>query len=443
MDKRIMRIIGLYLQPVICFTIAALCTPVVFPLLLPTSLTFRENAFLLLVSAAMFILGLLFLLNVKNKKKTALIWFYILALGLIPAVILEVGLRFVLKPAPSLLLYRTAPENTQAFRLKPNLDITTQIANTPVSILTSSRGLRISAAGKNEGPKTTRIAFVGDSFTFGLWADSAEKSFPSLVGEVLGADKYSTYNLGVPGYGIEDSLQQLKHHWTSINPDLVVLAIFNGNDFLDTFLGMERYSVRADGLLELNKPLVETKVPVEFRSPSFQLESWLYDNLYTARAAAQFLFTFRGSEQQSTSAVPTRLPELPLYSSSVIWSLKEYPDFAENARRITMEKIREFAEYCTETQAASLLIVTIPHFAQVLIPDHFPPRYIVSRPQSFVEEFARENEIPYLDLLPVFHGFHQLDETPLYYYFDGHFNSLGHRVTADAIAETIRTKMIK
>lgn len=439
---RTMRIIRPYLQPISCFTIAVLCTPIVFPLLLPTSLTFRENAFLLLISAAMFLLGLLFLLNVKNKKKITLIWFYILALG-IPVVILEIGLRFVLKPAPSLLLYRTAPESTHAFRLKPNLDINTRFANMPVSILTSSRGLRISAASNIEGPKTTRIAFVGDSFTFGLWADSAEKSFPSLVGEILGADKYSTYNLGVPGYGIEDSLAQLKHHWTSINPDLVVLAVFNGNDFLDTFLGMERYSVRADGLLELNKSLVETKIPVEFRSPAFQLESWLYDNLYTARAGALFLSAFRKTEQQSTSSVPTRLPELPRYSSNEIWSLTEYPDFAENARRITMEKIKEFAEYCTETQAASLLIVTIPHFVQVLIPDRFPPRYIVSRPQSFVEEIAREREIPYLDLLPIFHSFHQLDDAPLYYYFDGHFNSLGHRVTADAIAETIKAKMIK
>ncbi|NNM20045.1 MAG: hypothetical protein HKO55_02060 [Gammaproteobacteria bacterium] len=429
-----------YLPGITFIGLAIICSPVVFSIMLDTSPTVRETALLWFFAASLLALGILFLTYATNKSVVITIWLTLASIA-VSAAILEIGLRLILQPDENLLIYRAAPEMPNAFRLKSNLDFTTYIAKTPVTIRTSPGGLRIASESPAVDEEKVRIAFIGDSFTFGLWAQSAEKSFAHRVGDLLGRDEHATFNLGVPGYGIEDSLYHLKHHWDAIDPDIVVLSVYNGNDILDTYLGMGRYSVSPDGLLEFNREIAREKLPAAFRSDGFQLEQWLSEHLYTARAAARVVAAIARSQSAATDPPPASLPDHAMVTSDRFWSLQEYPGFAQEARRHTLARLLELVSYCVADKQRQLLIVAIPYQEQVVIPELFDSPYALGRPQSDFAAFSHANGVPYLDLQPHLSKLYAENKEPLYYHFDGHFNDAGHQATAVSIAQAIRLMM--
>ena len=71
------------------------------------------------------------------------------------------------------------------------------------------------------------IVFVGDSTTFG-WGVEAAAAFPEIVGAAL---RHRVVNLGVPGYGVDQSVTLLERQGLAENPSWVVLMLA-GNDLI-------------------------------------------------------------------------------------------------------------------------------------------------------------------------------------------------------------------
>lgn len=67
-----------------------------------------------------------------------------------------------------------------------------------------------------------RVAFLGDSFTFGVWVKESE-TFPALIGEALGAP---VLNLGQQSFYVEQYAMVLDWLLVRHAPDVVVVAIF-------------------------------------------------------------------------------------------------------------------------------------------------------------------------------------------------------------------------
>jgi hypothetical protein len=110
-----------------------------------------------------------------------------------------------------------------------------------------------------DGPK--RILFLGDSFVMGLNV-SPEQTWPKALEQVLGSD-FEVMNLGVAGYGPDQSLTQLEDEALEFDPDVVVLGIFAANDFAD--IKKNRiYSIDADGKLVRNPSNPVTEVVSSF-----------------------------------------------------------------------------------------------------------------------------------------------------------------------------------
>lgn len=94
-----------------------------------------------------------------------------------------------------------------------------------------------------------RILFLGDSFVMGLNV-SPEQTWPKALEQILGSG-YEVMNLGVVGYGPDQSLTQLEDQALAFDPDVVVLGIFAANDFNDIKKN-GIYSVDTDGKLVRN-----------------------------------------------------------------------------------------------------------------------------------------------------------------------------------------------
>lgn len=98
-------------------------------------------------------------------------------------------------------------------------------------------GLRGPEIGRRR-PGVLRVLVLGDSFTFGTGVEDGE-TYPALLADALsraGAPAEGL-NAGIGGYGLPDEVAWYEHYGRALQPDLVVLGIFTGNDLQDAAPG--------------------------------------------------------------------------------------------------------------------------------------------------------------------------------------------------------------
>jgi len=97
---------------------------------------------------------------------------------------------------------------------------------------------------------TLRIAFLGDSMTYGQGVSFGD-TFASRTGEILRRDypskKFEILNFGIPAYNVIDSLENLKKNVLAYDPDVIVFG-FCVNDFNNPW-------AEADLIAKLNKEI--------------------------------------------------------------------------------------------------------------------------------------------------------------------------------------------
>ena len=154
------------------------------------------------------------------------------------------------------------PNGTGSYRLKPDIDLVTRIGRREVRIRTNRHGMHWSEVTirKNDGRR--RIAFLGDSFTFGAWADGYEESFVGTFDKNVSSERWEVLNFGVGGYGLADEELLLREQVLEFSPSYVIVVVFAGNDFRDTYLGIDKESI-IDGAAELQDAKVRAVVPAE------------------------------------------------------------------------------------------------------------------------------------------------------------------------------------
>lgn len=334
-----------------------------------------------------------------------------------------------------LALFEENPSGAGSFRLRPNLHVTTRVGGRPVTIVTNSQGMPQETEVTRENPQgRTRIAFLGDSFAFGLWASDAAHGFVGVVAERLGTEGYEVMNFGVTGYGLDDMALLLREEAAAFAPSYVVVASYNGNDFADTLLGTSKMKVLG-GALDFDEENVERKVPAEYRrhrgGTASSWRTFIRRHFATYQALGgvkrAIFFDVEDLFQDSLEVSPELL-------SYTFWSQVPYPPVAEEARDASLRCLDEI-RVLTEKLGARLLVVTVPYLEQVYVREPRGPGYDISYPQRFVEEWAAERGVGYLDLLPALrrHVAEKRDE--LFVRAEIHFNDAGHALVGQLVYE--------
>ena len=99
----------------------------------------------------------------------------------------------------------------------------------------NSQGLRDREHGLGRAPGTFRIAVLGDSFAEALQVDRANAFWSVIESELAGCKalagrRIEAINFGISGHGTAQQLLTLRHHAWKYDPDLVLLALYTGND---------------------------------------------------------------------------------------------------------------------------------------------------------------------------------------------------------------------
>ena len=340
-------------------------------------------------------------------------------------------------PLPQELdVLRPNPHGTGSYRLKPNVHLRTRVGNRVVLVRTNRHGMPWREVAIEKPAGRARIAFLGDSFTFGCWADTVEKSLVGVFESGLPGARWEVLNFGVGGYGLADEELLLREEVMRFSPDYVVVVMYNGNDFRDTYLGLDRERI-VGGTAVLDPDTVRRKVPGELLPEDTTISRARDDRSLLERrlrrlALHRLLAPLLRLEDLSLEFAVNR--NFTMYS---FWSQVPYPEAARHAKDESLATLARMDAFLAGHRAR-LAIVALPTAEQVYATRLSGPDFDLGFPQVYVQTFARERSIPYLDLLPAFRDHVRATNEPLYVRGDTHLDNEGHALAGRLINDWFR-----
>jgi hypothetical protein len=323
-------------------------------------------------------------------------------------VLAEVALRAWAVAAGTSLLIR---DNLDAYRLVPGRDYGSGLCGNRLGY----PGLELIA---EKMPGVLRIAAVGDSFSLGPPVAFADCYLTRLATEMPGAE---VGNFGVSGAGLPEYREILERDVWPVQPDVVLLAIFVGNDITESLPRPRSLDPRHHALYLICQRGWKLARARWQSSPEQNLEP---SNRLAAPALSPEIFC----------EVEARRLAVCLKATS--------PSMAKKWRN-ALDDLDGIVQACRRR--------TIP-LAVVLIPDEFQVNEAVLQdaikesgfgreeldlegPQRRLKAFLAERSVPCLDLLPAFRA---VPDT--YAPFDTHWNVAGNHLAAREIAAWLPTQ---
>jgi lysophospholipase L1-like esterase len=111
---------------------------------------------------------------------------------------------------------RASADPKLGFELRPNSFVASE-----VDYRVNGEGFR-GPALQPKRPGVKRVAVLGDSIVFGYWVAEGD-AFPAQLGAILGP-RVETLNLGVPGYNLDQEVENLRNRVDVLRPDVVVFG---------------------------------------------------------------------------------------------------------------------------------------------------------------------------------------------------------------------------
>ena len=297
----------------------------------------------------------------------------------------------------------------------------------------NAEGLR----GEEVGQKTerlTRLLAIGDSFVFGVGVEDTE-TFTAVMADQLTeiGVPAAGLNAGIPAFGVPDAVSWLARRGLALQPDVVILSIFQGNDLVDASPDREEILI-VDGLL----------VPGQSAGG---IKAWLHRHSH--------LYVLLKSLLEQPSLLPLRAKmglgepwkvrvlreEFGVYRQTAPADLGPAIEATDRA----LEELKTLGK----VQGFSVVAVLIPSEIQVdgerwaaglaslsLDAEEYDPEI----PTRIFVDLLDRHAISTLDLGPVFAEGLAAGED-LYYRLDRHWTKQGHELAADAIESFLAPKL--
>jgi lysophospholipase L1-like esterase len=295
------------------------------------------------------------------------------------------------------VIYKIVPHSKVEYKLHPNIHRESKIApdrDIKWTYTTNSAGYRGKDIPKKKGKDEIRIAFLGDSYTFG-WAINDHETYPEQLNALL-KKKYpnipfETVNLAVPGY---NTIQQsaLLDEVHAYEPDILFLGyVMNDAEPFQGYVTNPNHAYR-------------------------HAFSWLLE--YVKLQINHYLF-----------------PDNPLLEVDILKSETSYLDgFQADSPKWKDSKkaLGEIASFCT-SRNIPLIVLIFPDFTE-----NFDDSYSLRKIHDAVTSWCNEFNIDVIDLLPSFLGLYHREYSLR---LDGHPNAKAFRKVAEILAGPVESKV--
>jgi hypothetical protein len=308
-------------------------------------------------------------------------------------------------------------------------------------------GFRGPDYSKAKPPGVVRIAVLGDSYVEAMQV-SEDKTFTAMAGRELAdcprlkGKRVEALNFGVDGYGTAQELVTLQRKVWAYSPDIVVLAIFLGNDVRNNSVVLEPDQCRPfwdyDGdRMHLTGPFID--------SPSFKL--WCmarfdYRDLRLLDLFSNTLEIVKGGRGSPTAEHPVeRAINYSIYSPPVEQSWLDAWRVTEGLiTAVRDESVRHGAMFLAVTEDTGIQVWPNPAMREKFqrrlgVSDLFYPDrriaalgdragFAVLNVAHPLQQYAQEHRV-------FLHGF---KNTPMGF---GHWNEAGHAAAGHLIAQKL------
>ena len=323
---------------------------------------------------------------------------------------------------------------------------------------------RINSAGfrgDELAPKhsVTRIVVYGDSFIQAEYSDLEHTFAERLergVSERLGK-QVEVVNAGVAGYGPDQILRRMEVELAALRPDLVLVALFAGNDFGD-LVRNKLYRLDENGRLRENAFTLEPelarkletsrrewileKILRELTRPLRADDPWALDVPDSTRLSRMeaFLEQSRAEYHQYVVEGDNVVRELLSDPYNADVSLTPDSDSARYKMEL-MDRVVAAMKEGSDKLGIPLALVLIPHPIDVdghesgAVDRARYPDYAPSRPTEILAGIAQAHGIPCVNL---FAPFQERGGRALYFHgADDHWNDRGQEVAAAVVEEFV------
>jgi hypothetical protein len=313
-------------------------------------------------------------------------------------------------------------------------------------------------------PGTIRIVVLGDSFTEAQQVPE-DQTFSAVIQRALagcpalGGRKVEVLNLGVNGYGTTQELMTLRHQAWQFSPDIVVLAIFTGNDIMNNSVELETercrpFYVYRDGEMTPAGPLFDSAVSrarcmmrFEGRLRFDPHRSAVFRMIDAGSRAIRD--RLHGAHRHHTHQRDALGSELGI--SDIIYKPPANPAW-RNAWHVTEGLIAEMNRE-VKAHGAAFLTVTVTNGIQVWPDQAARDQYVrrlgvdnLSYPDDRIAALGKREGFPVLALSKPM-GAYALEHHVFLHGFkntktgEGHWNELGHKIGGELIAAKLCAMM--
>lgn len=384
-----------------------------------------------------------------SRRASPLAGLILLLLGLLlPLLGLEGVLRVfgpVLPGRYSSGLYQESHPTYGRFQI-PNTDGWYRTDEFVTRVAFNSLGLREREVPVPKPAQESRVLFLGDSFVQATEV-AADATLTRRVEQDLAQAGRQIYTIdaGVGGFSTDQELLLVRDLGPKVQPDLVVLVFYLGNDVTENSNQLTRY-LKPYFTLDANGSLQPTEFHARARSEEgiserLRRDSRLYSVLDTGvfpklRTLPGFSRIFRADPDGAT---PIPIGAGPGGSGVYVANL---PPLWEDAWKLTDVLLAAVRDE-TKRQGVPLLIVSAPtkwevyneDWTSLLQQNKLPADdWDLDGPNRRLHEIAQRQGVPFLDLRPALQKA-ATDHPRLYFRQDVHWTPEGHRVVGDAISE--------
>jgi hypothetical protein len=373
---------------------------------------------------------------------------------LLTLALVEVGARLTIYGhPPEIVLYDIDP--VTKFELRPNTHAVLVTTTEPgVRRSTSARVSRQGVRGPEVAPKTAgefRIILAGDSYVFGIGVEDAETMSAQcerLLREWYPNRVITVINLGVSGTTVTQHLGYLHDRGFDFQPDLVIEAVFPGNDVLELLADEGIQPIAYPG--DLEGRYIRTRA---LQSRRQRVEFWLAQH---SRAYLAFRNAVRGKAILRFLAEDVRfLPRIaipkwtPTVARPAHWEgnlTTWYPELETGFDQLVDGLVR-MRDDCAE-RGVDFAIFCIPapeEIASDLYDARIRPLeaahgYTPGKAIEFVKRAATEHDIPIIAVDDALRA--HPEPRSLYFSVDGHTTPEGNRVVAGTVRDFVAARYL-
>ena len=326
------------------------------------------------------------------------------------------------------------------WKMKPNVQERVSLVDVEnIPVRANSQGFWDNEFKLEKDPQRRRIAFLGDSFTWGMGVRENER-FSNVLQQSV--SQFESLNFGVPGYGTDQSLLVWENVASRYRPDVVVLTIYQ-NDYVDNMFvvrsglrkpyfewhegsapelrGMDGNTANfwTDGVFNQAAPPYITLFPRPTEKRSRVLH-WLVKHSDLARLAYTILRRVNDGDQPSVTQVSAQAKQP---QPAGITTLSDLPPTERREVELMSALIKQLATEVKGSGAKFIVVLAGSPIMNFNVQEHELDRADIRYIDATTGALAAN--------LPQ-------GERQLYFPYNKHWTAAGHRAVAGLIEQTLR-----